>query len=193
MRSKRAIVITGTPGTGKSSVAEAVAKKTGAKVVNLNVVAAESGALGGNDDARGSRIVRTGVLRRALGGMLGDGKGDVVVEGHFGEIVPKGHVKVAIVLRTNPFVLRERLSGRGYSADKIGENVEAELLDACLIAAVEAFGEENVKEVDTTSLTPEEAADEVIRAVRGAGGLSAGSISWVTQLESEGRLRELIR
>jgi adenylate kinase len=193
MKKKRVIVITGTPGTGKSSVAELVADRIGGKLLSLNLVAAESGALYAKDTIRDSKIVRTGALRKALNKILGEAEGEVVVEGHFGELVPKAHVKIAIVLRSNPFVLRERLSKRGYPAEKVNENVEAELLDACLIAAVEAFGEDTVREVDTTTLTSDEAAEEVLLAIEGRGGLPAGSVSWVTRLESEGRLLELIR
>jgi adenylate kinase len=193
MKRKRAIVITGTPGTGKSSVAELVAKRIGARVLSLNIVAAESGALYAKDSARDSTLVRTGVVRKALNKILSEEGGHVVVEGHFGELVPKAHVKMAIVLRLNPLVLRERLSKRGYSTEKVNENVEAELLDACLIAAMEAFGEGVVREVDTTTLTPEGVAEEILMAIDGRGGRPAGSVSWITRLESEGRLRELIR
>jgi len=193
MKRKRAIVITGTPGTGKSSVAELVASRIGARLLSLNIVAAESGALYAKDLARDSTLIRTGVVRKAINKILDEEERDVVVEGHFGELVPKAHVKMAIVLRSNPFMLRERLRKRGYSAEKVNENVEAELLDACLIAAVETFGEDIVREVDTTTLTPEGAAEEVLMAIDGRGGLPAGSVSWVTRLEGEGRLRELIR
>ena len=193
MKKKNAIVITGTPGTGKSSVAEIVAEKMGAKLFSLNIVAAESGALCAKDSATDSRLVRTSVLRKALSKVLGEVDGEAVVEGHFGELVPKAHVSMAIVLRSNPFTLKERLSKRGYSVEKVNENVEAELLDSCLIAAVESFGDGSVREIDTTELTPEEAAEEALLAISGKGGLPAGSLSWVTRLEGEGRLLELIR
>jgi adenylate kinase len=190
---KNAVVITGTPGTGKSSVAGIVAERLGVKLLSLNIVAAESGALETKDRIRDSTLVKTGTLRKALRKILEERDGRAVVEGHFGELVPGGHVKVAIVLRANPFVLKERLSKRGYSAEKVKENVEAELVDACLIASVEAFGEDAVREVDTTGLTPQEAAEEVLRAIGGSGGLPAGSVNWVTKLEGEERLLELIR
>jgi adenylate kinase len=131
-------------------------------------------------------------LKKALKNVLEESTGEVVVEGHFGELVPKVYVKMAIVLRTNPLVLRDRLRKRGYPAKKVKENVEAELLDACLIAAVEAFGEMVVCEVDTTEITPEDAAEHVLAAIHGRGGLPVGSISWVTRLEGEGHLRDLI-
>ncbi len=192
MKKKRAIVITGSPGTGKSSVAELVAARLCAKLLSLNLVAAEAGALSTKDSARGSTLVKEGILRRALGKILGEKDGIVVIEGHFGELVPKEYVKIAVVLRSNPFILGERLGKRGYSVEKVKENVEAELLDACLIAAVEAFGKEAVREVDTSELTPEETAEDVLGAIKGRGGLPAGSVNWVTRLEGEGRLRELI-
>jgi adenylate kinase len=192
MKRENAVVITGTPGTGKSSVAEVVAKRLGAKLISLNIIAAESGALSTKDLARDTTLIKTGQLRKALNKLLKEGEEDVVVEGHFGELVPKAHVRMAVVLRTNPLVLRDRLRKRGYSAEKVKENVEAELLDACLIAAVEAFGEDAVREVDTTEMTPEDAAEQVLAAIDGRRSLPAGSVSWVNRLEDEGHLRDLI-
>lgn len=192
MKGRKAIVITGTPGTGKSSVAKIVAERLHLKLHSLNKIAEESGSLSGKDPGRDAIVINAGQLRKALGRLLKDGGDDVVFEGHFGELVPKGFVKAAVVLRTHPLVLKERLGKRGYSAEKVKENAEAELLDACLIAAVEAFGEDAVREVDTTSLNPMDAAEEVVSAIRGRGGLPAGSISWVTRLEGEGHLRDLI-
>lgn len=192
MKRQNAVVITGTPGTGKTSVAEVVAEKLGAKLVSLNLIAAESGALSTKDYVRDTMLIKTGQLRKALNRLLKESEKDMVVEGHFGELVPKAHVRMAIVLRTNPLVLKDRLRKRGYPAEKVKENIEAELLDACLISAVEAFGEGVVREVDTTEMTPEDAAEQVLLAIDGKGGLPAGSISWVTRLEGEGRLRDLI-
>lgn len=192
MKEPAVIVITGTPGTGKSSVAGIVAARLGARLVSLNEVAVEAGALAAVDRGRDSRLIKVGQLRKALNSLLKEAVGQVVFEGHFGELVPKAHVKKAIVLRTNPLVLGERLRARGYPPEKVKENVEAELLDSCLIAAVEAFGEDAVREVDTTSVSPGEAAELVLKAVEGKGGLFPGSTSWITLLESEGRLRELI-
>jgi adenylate kinase len=188
---KKAIVITGTPGTGKSSVAEIVAEKLNIRLLSLNQIAAESGALSTKDWGRDTTPIKMGALRKALVKRLGEG-GGAVVEGHFSEVVPKGYVRIVIVLRTDPLVLKERLKQRGYAAEKVKENVEAELLDACLIEAIEAFGKEMVREVDTTSTSSEDASEQVLAAIEGRGGLPAGSISWVSRLEDAGRLRDLI-
>jgi adenylate kinase len=191
MAGGEAIVITGTPGVGKTEVAKMLSGETGRKLIELNTLAKEAGGIKRRDSARGADIVDVAVIRRALRKVL---KGDqnVIIEGHFAEIVPGEFVKVAIVLRCNPFILKERLVKRGYPDSKVTENVEAELLDSCLIAAVKSFGD-RVREIDTTGMEVTDVAKEAERAFRGKGGMLAGSVNWISVLEIEGRLQDLIR
>jgi adenylate kinase len=67
--------------------------------------------------------------------------------------------EVAIVLRTNPLLLAARLKQKGFSTEKIAENVDAETLDVILIEAVELC--ETVYELDTSVKSKEEVASQV--------------------------------
>lgn len=187
------MVITGTPGVGKTAVAKRLAEKMGVRLIELNLLAREAGGVEGKDPQRGTDIIKPRVVRSALRRILKESGEMVIVEGHYGELVPPEFVKVAIVLRTNPLSLTERLKGRGYPEAKVKENVEAELLDYCLIKAVEAYGEGRVVEVDTTELDTEGAVKEGEGIIRGEGGLPAGSINWIARLEREGTIKDLIR
>jgi len=190
---RNVVVITGTPGVGKSTVARRIADRTGFKLIQLNLLAEEVGGIGGTDPERETQIVKPGVIRRALRKILKESEGTVIVEGHYGEVVPSESVRVAVVLRTDPLKLRDRLRSRGYPEAKVKENVEAELLDCCLIDALEAFGQGRVVELDTTELDTEGAVREVESIVHGKGGKPPGSINWIAKLESEGRIKDLIR
>jgi adenylate kinase len=190
MAGGEAIVITGTPGVGKTEVAKMLSRETGRKLIELNAMAKEAGGIKGRDNARGASIVDIAAVRRALRKVL-KGNQNVIIEGHFAEIVPGEFVKAAIVLRCNPLVLKERLARRGYPDSKIKENVEAELLDSCLIAAVMSFGD-RVREIDTTGREVSDVTKEAERVLRGKGGLLAGSVNWISVLEIEGRLQDLI-
>jgi adenylate kinase len=187
------VVITGTPGVGKTAVAKRLAEKMGVRLIDLNLLAREVGAISGKDLERETKIIKPRVLKSALRKILKESEETVIIEGHYGELVPQEFVKVAIVLRTNPLMLRERLKKRGYPEAKVKENVEAELLDYCLINAVEAFGEGRVAEIDTTELDAEGAVREGEGIIRGEGGLPAGSINWIAKLEREGTIKDLIR
>jgi adenylate kinase len=187
------VVITGTPGVGKTAVARRLAEKMGARLIKLNLLARETGGIEGRDLKRDTEIVKPRVLQSVLRRILKESGERFVIEGHYGELVPQEFVKIAIVLRTDPLILRERLRRRGYPEAKVKENVEAELLDYCLINAVEAFGEGRVAEVDTTDLDTEGTVREVEGIIGGEGRPPTGGINWIARLEREGRIRDLIR
>lgn len=174
-------------------MARKLAERTGHELIELNDLVARTGGIKGMDKERDTKIIEPAKIRKALRKILRGGNETIIIEGHYGDIVPKEFVRIAIVLRTNPLVLGERLRKKGYSEGKIRENVEAELLDSCLISTLEAFGHDVVLEIDTTMLTPEEATSKTEDAIKGTGGLPAGNISWISRLEEDGRLQDLIR
>ena len=191
MSKDEAIIITGTPGVGKSEVARALSKITGRKVIDLNSLAKSSRGIRWRDASRDTAIVNTKALRKALRSEIKEDQ-QVIIEGHLADLVPDEFVRIAIVLRCHPIVLMERLGRRGYSKGKIRENAEAELLDSCLIAAMESFGGK-VREIDTTGRDVEDVARESARALDGLGGQQPGCVNWISVLEGEGRLLDLIR
>ena len=83
-----------------------------------------------------------------------------------------------IILRCRPDVLKERLNGRGYSPEKIRENVEAEALDVILIEAVNAYQPEQIFEIDTTNINAEKTADLILAFTEGKLPAAFGSIDW---------------
>lgn len=122
------IVITGTPGTGKTSIARELSKKTGVFLVELNKIAKPYDKEG---DVNIKKL-KEKTLREIKG------KNDFIIEGHLAcEFnIPKA---IAVVLRCKPEVLEKRLEKRKYSQKKIGENVLAEALDYCLIRSGENY------------------------------------------------------
>ena len=55
-----------------------------------------------------------------------------------------------IVLRCHPDELRKRLAFKGWSEEKVQENVYAEILDVILIETLDVHPEEHIFEIDTT-------------------------------------------
>ncbi len=151
------IALTGTPGTGKSSVAD-VLEGRGFRVHRLDEVARERGWILGVDAKRGSLIVDLDRLAEYVRGEEG------VFVAHYSHLLP---VELVIVLRAHPRVLEERLGKRGFPEGKVRENVEAEAMSLITSEAIEMHGRGRVHEVDTTELTPEEAADAVIEIIGG--------------------------
>jgi adenylate kinase len=147
------LAVTGTPGTGKSSVCTAL----GLEYVDLHRVIEELGFYTGVDPERGSLIADLDRLRDYV--LLLKEQPLLILEGHLAHLLEP---EVAIVLRTNPLVLAARLEQKGFPAQKIQENVEAEALDVILVESVDLCAV--VYEVDTSAISVEEVA-EVVRAI----------------------------
>jgi adenylate kinase len=163
------LVITGTPGTGKSTLCELLAERLGLVCYHLDELVMDGLSLG-YDRERDSLIADIDGIREKLGGVE-----DAVVEGHYAHLLGIGDI--IIVLRTNPRVLEKRLRDKGFSEEKIRENLECEALDMCLVESLER-GEE-VFEVDTTELKPAEALEAILNILDGRGDeYRPGKIDW---------------
>ncbi len=184
-------MITGTPGVGKTTVSREIARSEGYRLIELNSLAMEVGAVSGEDPERGSMIIDEPKLKRELAKVLKSEGAKCIVEGHYGEVVPPRFVEKAVVIRLDPRVLRQRLVERGYHPAKIDENVQAEILDSCLVNAVDAFGKGAVLEVDATRLEVKQLVSKVIEAIAGRGN-EPGSVNWIALLQKEGVLHEFL-
>ncbi|NOZ82541.1 MAG: AAA family ATPase [Euryarchaeota archaeon] len=165
------LIITGTPGTGKTAVAEELGRRLGVRVVHLSELAELAAC--GYDHARGSVEVDLELLQEAVEEHL---SGDVILEGHLAHLLSIDDARV-VVLRCSPEVLERRLKARGYSGEKLRENLEAEALDVCLIESVERHS--RVYEVDTSHRSAAETAECVIEIIQGKGErYLPGKIDW---------------
>ncbi len=169
------VALTGTPGTGKSSVA-AVLGSRGYYVLPLDRLAEERKLIAGFDAARGTREVDVDALDREVRvpAKLG------FLVSHYAHLLT---VDMAVVLRCHPRTLGERLRARGWPDAKVRENVEAEAIDTITQEAAARLKE--VYEVDTTSATPEASAGAVLGILRGkTEGHEPGHVDWTDEVLS---------
>ncbi len=164
------IGITGTPGTGKTSIAAELDRR-GHRVVHL-IDTVRPYII--EEDRRRQTLV-VDVDRWVDEFERFDG----IIEGHLAHHLPCDRV---IVLRCRPDVLRARLSPRDYPSEKVRENAEAEALDTILVETLEEHPGEDVFEVDTTALSVGECADRIEQFIRGELPSSYGSIDWTDYL-----------
>lgn len=170
------VALTGTPGTGKTTVSDLV--ETDLDVVHLNDVISEEDLTESVDEERDSLVADLD----SVGRWLDDWEatcGDLLVESHLAHLFDADRV---VVLRCDPEELERRLLDRGESEAKAHENAESEALDVVLSEAVGRHGEERVYEVVTTDRDPEAVAREVEAVVTGERDPSAGGVDYTDWL-----------
>jgi len=166
------IALTGTPGTGKTSVANKLALKY--KIMELGEF---KEARVQYDEARNTYIVDLDYLRRKVEEL--ENSEIVIIVGHYAHEMP---VDIVIVLRCHPDELRRRLAARNYSEFKIMENVEAEAMGIITEEALAHYSEHNVYEIDTTDKIPAEVASAVEDIISGNGEKYKERISYMEEI-----------
>jgi adenylate kinase len=162
------IALTGTPGTGKTSVAALFPRRL--RVMEVQELAEWFDAATG----RGRTTVVD--LRRLLSSLdaTTDSPVDVIV-GHLAHLLPVSRV---IVLRCHPNVLMQRLvRARRGSAKERYENYVTEATDLVLQESIRP--ERKIWEVDTTGRSARATAATVIRRLRADGPSRYGNIDWL--------------
>lgn len=137
---KRILVITGVPGTGKTSFSSSLKKKIGdAEVIHVTQVV-NSKRLFSSVSEEGAKIVKMDALKRELERLISKSKRKtIILESHLLCDIKIGNAKV-IVLREHLDLLRRRLQSRGYSKEKIKGNIVSEATDYCGIHAERNYG-----------------------------------------------------
>jgi adenylate kinase len=155
------LAISGTPGTGKSTVAAHVGKKLGWPVYDLNKIAHERNLYSGYDEKRKTHVVDLGKIQKALKNIESP---DMIIESHYAHDMDCDAV---IILRASPEEIRKRALEKGWTKEKTEENVLAEIMDVCLQEAMSTG--RRIIEIDTTNKTPVKVAGEAIKALERIG------------------------
>ena len=187
-RLRNVIIVTGTPGTGKTALSRALAKALGARYINLTQFVFERKLHSGIDRERRTKIMDLARTRSSLRRELRAVTVPVVVDTHTPEgIVPREMVRQVFVLRCHPKVLEARLRAKKWKAKKIRENVLAEIVDSCLTAAVKQYGWRKVIQLDTSRMSVRRSAGMIKSAILGKLGRRI-KVNWLERLEREGLL-----
>jgi len=185
-----AILIGGTPGTGKTMVSKVLGSRLGVDVVSLGNLADESGCISAKDKMRDTGIIDEDCLVDALVELVEPKGKRLIIEGHYIDLVPSSAVQWVFILRTHPVTLRGRLAERNYKDEKVKENIEAEVLGVCQMDALDSFGEDRVLEIDTSEIAPADVASKIEQLI--SDEAAPIRIDWMTTLEEEGRLDEFL-
>ncbi|MBN2603606.1 MAG: adenylate kinase family protein [Candidatus Thermoplasmatota archaeon] len=176
------IALTGTPGTGKTSVSQ-ILIKNGIKVIDLNDLAISKNFTSGQDSKRKSAIIDTIKLNDYIKKNFNTND-TIIFESHLSHLL-KCMDKI-IILRCHPKELQKRLKTKKWNKKKIQENVEAEILDIVLSESVEIQGTQKLLEIDTTQKSPEELSEKILELIdkkfNGVKNYKIGCIDWSEEI-----------
>ena len=191
---KRVILITGTPCVGKTTTAKALSAKLGAQYINLTDFARTHNLTSGEDQERHTTIIDEDSMRLKLDETINQAKKDVVVDGHYAAAVtPTELVSNVFVLRRCPKELKIFMQNLGFAESKLYENLAAEILDNCLVEALQYHKKPcKVCELDVTGKTVDNVVAEILDVLK-TGACYSGFVDWIGTLEKEGVLDEYLK
>ncbi len=170
------IVVTGTPGTGKTSLSRELSLLLHYPHVKpFELFKKEISE--GYDNIRRTYIVDVKKLNSAIIQLIRASKSHekdikgLVIDSHLSHFLPSKYASLCVVARCSSLkTLKKRLEAKGYSAEKVRENLDAEIFDTCLVEAAEIG--HRILPVDTAIKTPKAIALQVAKALAKSGPLS---------------------
>ena len=161
-RSLPNILITGTPGTGKSTLSQELALRTSFNCINVGDLAKQEELFDGWDDKYDCHVLDEDRVVDEMEEQMANGGN--IVDYHGCDFFPERWFDIVFVLRTNNTVLYERLEQRNYSEEKIKENVQCEIFQTLLEEARESYDINIVHELESNNPTDmERNLDQIIQ------------------------------
>ena len=137
------ILITGTPGPGKTTLMSRVMESAGvqAKVqaVSIGELVQRKQLYDGYDAEYGSHVLDEQALLAELRPLTRDPDKGLLLEYHSCDLFPREWIDAVFVLRTDNTLLYDRLTSRGYAGKKLQDNIECEIFQTILDEAHAAF------------------------------------------------------
>ncbi|KAI5955708.1 FAP7 [Candida jiufengensis] len=168
------IIITGTPGCGKSSHSQSLVDQlnqdlkdltTHFKHLNISEIAKEKDCIESYDKKLDTHIIDEDKLLDTLEEDLR--KGGIVIDWHCCEIFPERLIDLVIVLRCDNSKLYDRLSKRNYKDNKIQENLDCEIMDVIINEAKSSYIQDIVIELRSDEVSEmEENVDRIFSWVK---------------------------
>ncbi|MBN1923659.1 MAG: AAA family ATPase [Nanoarchaeota archaeon] len=160
------VLVTGTPGTGKTTNARKIAYALKLPYYNVTTIINTHPSVIEKME-KGVRVISP-KLKTVLKRVLPD---DFVIDTHLIEYVPD--YDVLVILRCEPKELKKRLKERSYSEEKIKENLEVEILDYFTQKAET----KKVVEIDTSKDSSEDNTKKIVKMIKGKKW-NKGAVTW---------------
>jgi len=177
-----AIVVTGTPGSGKTTLSKSLARQIHANYLSLTKSVVDKRLHAGVDQQRRTRVVDLDRTRAWLRRSLHETQVVTVIDTHIPDAVPRECVRKVIVIRCHPTVLERRLRKKGWRTTKVRENVLAEILDSCYVIAREYHGASKTVQVDNSQAGIRKTVNECMALLKGKSPVKR-RFDWIAVLD----------
>ena len=158
----KVILVSGTPGTGKTTLSKKLAKKLEYLYLDVNKIISKYKLSEGSDKIRKTKIIDVKKLNVGLIKEIKlikkciNGKNSInfkkikgiIIDSHLSHYLPRKYADLCIVAKCDINELNKRLKRKKFHKDKIQENLQAEIFDICLNEAKER--KHKIIAVDTT-------------------------------------------
>jgi adenylate kinase len=169
--------------------------KLDALYVDLTDLALRNNLVLGRDKKRDTVIIDERKMRRRISQIIEKTeKNEIIVDGHYAvNVVPQKLVTLVFVLRRDPVELQKLMEQRGYPEPKLMENLASEILDVCLVDALNAGHEGKTCELNVTGKKTEETVKAMLEVMADPSKCCVGVVDWLGKLENEGLLDEYLK
>ncbi|KAF2861976.1 P-loop containing nucleoside triphosphate hydrolase protein, partial [Piedraia hortae CBS 480.64] len=149
MRTSPNIVVTGTPGVGKTTLCQELASRTDMHHLDINEVVKKHNIGEKSDDPEDPnlKIVDDDRLMDCIENDLEEG--GQIIDWHACDLFPPSQVDLVCVVRCDNKILYDRLKARGYSEKKLQENLDCEIMQVLLQEAHDAYDKDMVVELQS--------------------------------------------
>jgi adenylate kinase len=163
------IIISGTPATGKTTLAKLLHKRLNGPLLDVNILIKDKKIFENFDKHRDCYVIKIQKLNievlREIKKVQRKIKTDfILVDSHLSHHLPKKYVDLCIITKCDLKELKRRLSKRNYSSRKVRENIDAEIFDICLNEAKEQG--HNTFVINTTKGINKEALSHLLGEIR---------------------------
>lgn len=159
------IIITGSPGVGKTTLAKELSKKIKCLAYNEKTLAIEKG-IGKWDEKENELVIPLEPFAKMINEFLAKQK-NTVIEGHL-LCELKLKADYIILIRIDPEILETRLMERNYSEEKVQDNVFCEGIDYCKKHIERNYPKEKIVEIQSRK-TIKETLDRIIIRLKEKG------------------------
>ncbi len=184
MAKPRVIIVTGTPGTGKTSVSRLLAEKLGCIHLDVSRYVIENRMYVSYDEERQSYVIDEDRVREAIKKLVETSK-CIIIDIHYPELLDFLQPDIIIILRTAPEILERRLKPRNWPENKVKENIMAEILGVPTANALSIVGSDKIYEIDTTDREPEEVVRIVLEDILEGKAKPGPKIDWLSRMSPD--------